>query len=153
MKKLSLALMAIMTLSISAYLVSCKKETEPKSELPAIQKIRDAAIKNWEVAGKSLLSIDVTVDQKLKEEFKNYETDTTISVTCRVRFKDTKEEVLLPYVGKSLSSTKYYFYSLSGGKPKIFFHNTAVEDFNVSGTSSALPIETVTIVYEKMGIH
>lgn len=153
MKKLSLALVTILTLSISAYFVSCKKNSEPPpQELPAIQKIRDAAMKEWDIADKTLLEIPIVFEQKIKAEFANYETDTSILVTCRVRFKDQDQDVLLPYTAKALDGTKYYFYSLSGGKPKILFHNTAVSDFNSGGKTSALPVESITVVYEKMTI-
>jgi hypothetical protein len=154
MKKLTLTLMTILTLSISAYFVSCKKEAEPAALLlPAVQKIRDFPSKGWEVADKALLELPITFNQKLKSEFVNFETDSNIVVTVRVRFKEKKEDVLLPYVEPFLGGTKYYFYSLSGGKPKLFFYNTAISDFGVSGTSSALPVEKLVIVYEQMDIE
>jgi hypothetical protein len=154
MKKLPLALVTIIILSISAYLISCKKEAEPAAVLlPAVQKIRDFPTKKWEVAGKALLSLDITLEQKLKPEFANYSTDSSIAVTCRVHFKDKKEEVLLPYAEPFLGGVKYYFYTLTGGKPKLFFYNTAIEDFSVSGTSSALPVEKLVIVYEQMDVE
>ena len=151
MKKLSLTLITIVTLSISVYFVSCKKDSEPPpQELPAIQKIRDAANKNWEIADKTLLEIPITFDKKLKGEFLDFATDTSILVTCRVRFKEKDQDVFLPHVEKGLGGNKYYFFSLSGGTPKLFFYNPAISDFNVSGTSSALPVESITIVYEKI---
>lgn len=151
MKKLSLALITIATLSISVYFVSCKKDSEPPPrELPAIQKIRDAANKNWEIADKTLLEIPITFDQKLKGEFLDFATDTSILVTCRVRFKEKDQDVLLPHMEKGLGGNKYYFFTLSGGTPKLLFINTAVSDFNTSGTSSALPVESVSFTYQKI---
>jgi hypothetical protein len=152
MKKLPLALIAMLTLSISAYFVSCKKEAEPAMLLPAIQKIRDVPAKDWEVVDNSLAQIPIVFEQKLKKEFENYETDSTIAVTVRVKFKDQAGERLLPYSIPGLGGTRYYFYTLQGGKPKLFFHITGDCDLSAGQAASALPVETITIVYEKMDI-
>lgn len=152
MKKLPLTLIAIVTLSASIYLLSCKKETGGSQELPAIQKIRDAAMKDWEISEKSLLQVLVTFDQKIKPEYANFETDTSISVTVWAKFKDQAQEVKLPYAVPGLGGTKYYFYSLAGSKPKILFHSTGACDLDAGGAKPALPIESVTIVFEKINL-
>lgn len=152
MKKLPLVLIAILILSVSAYFVSCKKETDspPPQELPAVQKIRVAAAKQWEIAENSLLELTGIFDQKLKADFADFETDTTVLVTCRVKFKDDDVEHILPYTQKFLGGVKYYFYTFNSGKPSILFYNSAVDDFNVAGTGSAASVEQISFNFTKI---
>src|SRR5687768_1073511 len=142
MKKLHLSLAAVLVLSTSFYFVSCKKEAAALL-VPAVQKIREAANSEWKESNKSMLEINVSLSQKIKDEYENYATDSNIVVSCRVKFKDQAEERLLPYAIPGLGRTKYYFYTLSGGKLKIHFINTQVTDFSIGGTGSALPLESV----------
>ena len=148
MKKLHLSLAAVLILSTSFYFLSCKKESPLL--LPAVQKIREAASSKWEVSDESMLEINVTLSQKIKDEYQNYATDSNIVVSCRVKFKDQAEERLLPYAITGLGGTKYYFYTLSGGKLKIHFINTQVTDFGIGGTTSALPLESVSMNFSKI---
>jgi hypothetical protein len=150
MKKLPLALIAILTLSISAYFVSCKKETQQAMLLPAIQTIREVPKKNWEIAEKTVLRVSYTFSEKIKEEFANYGSDSAIVVSCWIKFKDLKYPKKLPFTISGLGGTKYYFYTIDEGKPIIYFHNSAVDDFNVSGTSSALPMEQISFNFTKI---
>lgn len=149
MKKLHLSLAAVLILSTSFFFVSCKKEAAALL-VPAVQKIREAASSKWEVSDESMLEINVTLSQKIKDEFQDYATDSNIVVACRVKFKDQAEERLLPYSVLGLGGTKYYFYTLSGGKLKIHFINSQVSDFTVAGTSSALPLESVSMNFAKI---
>ena len=148
MKKLHLSLAAVLILSTSFYFLSCKKEAPLL--LPAVQKIREAASSKWEVSDKSMLELDVTLSQKIKNEYQDYATDSNIVVVCRVKFKDQAEERLLPYAIPGLGGTKYYFYTLNSGKLKIHFVNTQVADFTIGGTGSALPIEQVSMTFQKI---
>ena len=149
MKKLHLSLAAVLILSTSFYFLSCKKES-PALLLPAVQKIREAASAQWKVSDNSLLEMNVTLSQKIKDEYKDFATDSNIVVTCRVKFKDQAEERLLPYAIPGLGGTKYYFYSLTGGKLKIHFVNSQVTDFTIGGTGSALPVESVSMNFTKI---
>jgi hypothetical protein len=152
MKKLPLALVTIMILAISVYLLSCKKETDEPQKLPAIQKIRQGALKEWEIAPEeSLMQIPITYDQKLKPEFTDWQTDSNIVVTVRVKFKDQDAEVKLPYVVSGLGGTRHYFYSLTGGKPRLLYHVSGICDY--TGTLiQPKTVEGLTISYESMGI-
>jgi hypothetical protein len=149
MKKLHLSLAAVLILSTSLYLLSCKKEAAALL-VPAVQKIREAANSEWKESNKSMLEINVSLSQKIKDEYENYATDSNIVVSCRVKFKDQAEERLLPYAIPGLGGTKYYFYTLSGGKLKIHFINTQVTDFSIGGTGSALPLESVSMNFSKI---
>ena len=149
MKKLHLSLAAVLILSTSFYFLSCKKESAALL-LPAVQKIREAASAQWKVSDNSLLEMNVTLSQKIKDEYKDFATDSNIVVTCRVKFKDQAEERLLPYAIPGLGGTKYYFYSLTGGKLKIHFVNSQVTDFTIGGTGSALPVESVSMNFTKI---
>jgi hypothetical protein len=149
MKKLHLSLAAVLILSTSFYFLSCKKEAAAML-VPAIQKIREAANSEWKVTDKSMLEMNVTLSQKIKDEYQDYATDSNIVVVCRVKFKDQAEERLLPYAIPGLGGTKYYFYTLNSGKLKIHFINSQVSDFTIGGTGSALPIESVSMNFSKI---
>jgi hypothetical protein len=148
MKKLPLGLAAIVALSFS---LSCKKETtSDPQKLPAVQKIREAISKSWEVKDKSLAAIPIIFSQKLKPEFANYNSDTNTVLSVWVRFKDEDEDVLLPHVVPGFGGSKYYFYSFDGGKPTIYFHNSGNCDLSGGGTSAALPMEEVSFNFTKI---
>lgn len=151
MKKLHLSLAAVLILSTSFYLLSCKKESAALL-LPAVQKVREAANSEWKESNKSTLEITVNLSQKIKDEYANYATDSNIVVSCRVKFKGQAEERLLPYAIPGLNGTKYYFYTLNAGKLKIHFVNTQVTDFSIDGTGSVLPIEQVSMNFTKIQI-
>jgi hypothetical protein len=117
--------------------------------LPAVQKIREVPSSKWKASDNSVMELNVTISQKIKDEYANYETDTTIGVSVRVRFEGQEEERLLPFANPGLGGTKYYFYSLDKGKLKIIFHNTGVCDLTAGG-SQALPIEEVSMNFQKI---
>lgn len=148
MKKLPLALVTTLTLFLS-----CKKETTPPQELPAVQKFRDVTVKSWELGEKSLLQIPVTFNEKLKPEFENYATDSSIMVTCRVKFKGDPQEYLLPHTVAFLGGVKHYFFTLAGGKPKILFMNSSMCEFSGSDGSGALPMEQVSFNFTKISLE
>lgn len=148
MKKLHLSLAAVLILSTSFCFLSCKKESALL--LPAIQKIRQAAHAEWKILDKSILEMNVTLSEKINSEYQDYETDSNIVVTCRVKFKDQDEERLLPYAIPSFAGTKYYFYSLNGGKLKIHFVDSQVSDFTGGGAGKVLPIESVSMNFTKI---
>ena len=149
MKKLHLSLAAVLILSTSFYFLSCKKESAALL-LPAVQKIREVGSTQWKVSDKSMLELNVTLSQKIKDEYQGYETDSNIVVACRVKFKDIDGERLLPYALPGLGGTKYYFYTLNSGKLKIHFVNTQVTDYTIGGASGALPIESVSMNFSKI---
>ena len=66
MKKLHLSLAAVLILSTSFYFLSCKKESAALL-LPAVQKIREVGSTQWKVSDESMLELNVTLSQKIKD--------------------------------------------------------------------------------------
>ena len=157
MKKLPLALVIITTLMTSAIIVSCKKETDstivPIAQ-PGSQVMPVLVNKAWEVSpGKSTLEYGFIFSKKLKPEFEKYATDTTVAVSCRIKFKDKADPVLLPFSASYIGGVRYYFFTLDGGKPKILFHDTGVCEFDDTEDSGVMPIEKMSFVFSKINFE
>lgn len=115
---------------------SCKKDCESTVSpplLPAVQKVRESANKSWELYKSSVYKIEINFSAPIKPEFKNFKTDSSILVTCRLKLKNGNAELLLPYSFFTASGdVQSYFYTIDDKKITLFF----------SSTSSASPIPT-----------
>jgi hypothetical protein len=109
---------------------SCKKNCEPPVQafilLPAVQKVREAETRNWEPDKKFLEKKEISFSEPLKPEFQNFKTDSNIVVTCRVKFKNNPEEVLLPYttVTNTVGDVQNYFYTVEKDKIILFCYHS-----------------------------
>ena len=74
----------------------------------------------------------------------NFETDSNIAVTCRVKFKNNPKEMLLPYTAviNTGGDAQSYFYIAEKDKIILFCYNP--------GTSNALPVESLSLNFTKI---
>ncbi len=77
--------------------------------------------------------MEIDLPASIKPEFKNFKTDSSILVTCRLKWKNNNTEVLLPFnVTTASGDIQSYFYTISDKQITLFF----------SSTSAASPVPT-----------
>jgi hypothetical protein len=119
-------ILIVLCAALFCYL-SCKKETAALL-LPAIQRIREvpAKLTKWKQVKDGMQSMEVELSEKVRGEFRNYETDSTIMITCRIKFKDEAAFKLLPYtsVGQD-GSVVSLFYKCEDTKVTLYYATPA----------------------------
>jgi hypothetical protein len=125
---------------------SCKKECEPAVSpllVPAVQKIRESAIKSWEPYKSSVYKVEINFSEPINPEFQNFKADSNIVVSCRLKLKNNNTEVLLPYTVITASGdVQSYFYTIDNKKISLFFSST--------GAVSPVPTDGFTLNFTKI---
>lgn len=145
MKK-SLAITCLLLFTVSLF-NSCEKDCDQAFTpllIPAVQKVREAASRNWQQDSKFLEKIEIGFSEPLETDFLNFETDSNVVITCRVKFKNNPKEVLLPYttVINAAGDKQSYFYTAEKDKVALFCYNP--------GTSDAIPVESLSLNFAKI---
>lgn len=136
-------------LLICAVLVSlsCNKDCEPTSPLillPAVQKVREAANKNWQPEKGYLQKMEIKYSSPLKPEYAGFLTDTTIQTSCFLKLKGQANAVRLPYnYTSSDGSVNTFFVTELADKMILYFYNS-------SGTSAPAPTESMSLNFSKI---
>lgn len=128
--------------------ISCKKECEQQSMigllLPAVQKVRESANRNWQPDKGFLKKMEIPFSEPVKPEFSNFKTDTSIHVTCRLKLKGTAGEKLLPYSYQTADGTSHtILFVVEETKAVLYYHNTA-------GAGDPLPTESISFNFARM---
>lgn len=129
------------------FLLSCNKDCEPTSPttlLPAVQKVREAANKNWQPEKGYLQKMEIKYSSPIKPEYAGFLTDTTIQTSCFLKFKGQATPVRLPYTYTSADgSTNTFFVTELSDKMILYFYNS-------SGTSAPVPTESMALNFSKL---
>jgi hypothetical protein len=129
------------------FLISCKKDCEsaaPTILLPAIQKVREAANKNWQPEKGYLQKMEIKYSSPLKPEYAGFLTDTTIHTSCFLKLKGQANPVRLPYTYTTADGgTNTFFVTELSDKMILYFYNS-------SGTSAPVPTESMSLNFTKI---
>ena len=124
----------------------CRKE-QMALLLPAVQAIRETpSASKWKEEHPGMMRLAVDLSEKLRDEYKQYLSDTNITVTCRVRFTGEKEYKLLPFVETNASDGTSAYFFVAEATRVVFYHVTAG-----ANPAASLPMESLSINYTKIG--
>jgi hypothetical protein len=127
------------------FLSACNKDCETAPLLlPAIQKVREAASRQWQKEKGTLQKMQIPYSVKLQPEYSNFLQDTNIVVVCRIKLPGSNTSQLLPYQYTTADGTLHSFFCIPGKEEVNLYYQSS------SASASPQPIEQLSLNFTKI---